>query len=54
MFSVYTWDMIKNIKFKLPVHGYVGFGLWCFEVTDVAKNGYIYNAAANVVSLQCE
>ena len=27
MFSVYTWDMTKNIKSKLPVHGYVGFGL---------------------------
>jgi len=29
-------------------------GSWCFEVTDVAKDGYIYNASANVVTMQCE
>ena len=29
-------------------------GTWCFEVTDVAKAGYSYNASANVVTLQCE
>ena len=29
-------------------------GLWCFEVTNVTKGGYSYNASANVVSLQCE
>jgi len=27
---------------------------WCFEVTDVVKTGYSYNASANVVTLQCE
>ena len=27
---------------------------WCFEVTDVVKAGYSYNASANVVTLQCE
>jgi PKD repeat protein len=29
-------------------------GVWCFEVTDVAKDGYLYNPAANVVTIQCE
>jgi PKD repeat protein len=29
-------------------------GNWCFEVTDVAKDGYNYNASANVVTMQCE
>ena len=29
-------------------------GTWCFEVTNVTKDGYIYNADANVVTLQCE
>jgi len=29
-------------------------GNWCFEVTDVVKVGYTYNASANVVTLQCE
>jgi hypothetical protein len=29
-------------------------GAWCFEVTDVSKDGYIYNAAANVVTILCE
>jgi PKD repeat protein len=28
--------------------------VWCFEVTDVAKAGYVYNPAANVVTVQCE
>jgi len=27
---------------------------WCFEVTDVTKDGYVYDASANVVTLQCE
>jgi len=27
---------------------------WCFEVTDVVKVAYSYNASANVVTLQCE
>jgi PKD repeat protein len=29
-------------------------GVWCFEVTDVSKDGYVYNLAANVVTVQCE
>ncbi len=29
-------------------------GSWCFEVTDVSKNGYTYNPDANVVTVQCE
>jgi PKD repeat protein len=29
-------------------------GTWCFEVTDVSKDGYVYNADANVVTVQCE
>jgi hypothetical protein len=29
-------------------------GTWCFEVTDVAKEGYSYNPSANVVTLACE
>ena len=29
-------------------------GAWCFEVTDVAKDGYSYNPSANVVTTQCE
>ena len=29
-------------------------GSWCFEVVNVAKDGYSYNASANVVTLQCE
>jgi PKD repeat protein len=28
--------------------------LWCFEVTDVAKDGYVYNADANLVTIRCE
>jgi hypothetical protein len=27
---------------------------WCFEILDVAKDGWTYNAAANVVTIQCE
>jgi PKD repeat protein len=27
---------------------------WCFEVTGVSKEGYVYNPDANVVVLQCE
>ncbi|MGB7875739.1 MAG: PKD domain-containing protein, partial [Anaerolineales bacterium] len=27
---------------------------WCFEVIDLVKSGYSYNASANVVTLQCE
>jgi len=27
---------------------------WCFEVTDVAKDGYVYNADANIVTARCE
>jgi PKD repeat protein len=27
---------------------------WCFEVTDVAKDSYVYNSAANVVTIECE
>jgi hypothetical protein len=29
-------------------------GLWCFEVTNVSKDGYVYNPGANVMSIQCE
>jgi PKD repeat protein len=29
-------------------------GTWCFEVTDVMKSGYSYNASANIVIFQCE
>jgi PKD repeat protein len=29
-------------------------GSWCFEVTDVMKDGYSYNAGDNVVTMQCE
>ncbi len=29
-------------------------GTWCFAVTNVAKDGYNYNAGDNVVTLQCE
>jgi PKD repeat protein len=29
-------------------------GVWCFEVTDVTKDGYVYNPDANVVTIQCE
>jgi PKD repeat protein len=29
-------------------------GAWCFEVTNVTKGGYNYNASANVVTMQCE
>jgi PKD repeat protein len=29
-------------------------GVWCFEVTNVSKDGYVYNPAANVVTVQCE
>jgi PKD repeat protein len=29
-------------------------GVWCFEVTDVSKDGYVYDPAANVVTVQCE
>jgi parallel beta-helix repeat protein len=29
-------------------------GTWCFEVTDVAKEGYSYNPSANVVTVACE
>ncbi|MFL7870757.1 MAG: PKD domain-containing protein, partial [Anaerolineales bacterium] len=29
-------------------------GSWCFEVTNVVKDGYSYNASANVVTMQCE
>jgi len=29
-------------------------GTWCFTVTDVAKDGYVYNPAANVVTTKCE
>jgi PKD repeat protein len=28
--------------------------IWCFEVLDVAKDGYTYDPAANVVTAQCE
>jgi hypothetical protein len=28
--------------------------VWCFEVTDVAEDGYVYNLAANIVTIQCE
>jgi PKD repeat protein len=28
--------------------------VWCFEVTDLAQDGYLYNPAANVVTVQCE
>jgi PKD repeat protein len=29
-------------------------GVWCFEITNVSKDGYVYNPAANVVTVQCE
>ena len=29
-------------------------GVWCFEVVDVAKDGYTYNPDANLVTKQCE
>jgi hypothetical protein len=29
-------------------------GEWCFEVTDAAKDGYVYNSGSNVVTIQCE
>lgn len=29
-------------------------GTWCFTVTNVTKDGYNYNADANVVTMQCE
>ncbi len=29
-------------------------GVWCFEVTSLSKDGYVYNPAANVVTVQCE
>jgi PKD repeat protein len=29
-------------------------GVWCFEVTNVAKDGYLYDPVANVVTTQCE
>ena len=29
-------------------------GVWCFEVTDVSKDGYVYNPDANVMTIQCE
>ena len=29
-------------------------GNWCFEVTNVTKDGFAYNSNANVVTLQCE
>jgi parallel beta-helix repeat protein len=29
-------------------------GKWCFAVMDVTKDGYTYNADANVVTTQCE
>jgi YD repeat-containing protein len=29
-------------------------GVWCFEITSLAKDGYVYNPAANVVTIQCE
>jgi PKD repeat protein len=29
-------------------------GVWCFEITNVSKDGYLYNSAANVATVQCE
>ena len=29
-------------------------GLWCFEIISLAKDGYVYNPDANVVTVQCE
>jgi PKD repeat protein len=29
-------------------------GAWCFEVTGLSKDGYVYNPATNVVTMQCE
>ena len=29
-------------------------GVWCFEITSLAKEGYVYNPEANVVTVQCE
>jgi PKD repeat protein len=29
-------------------------GLWCFEVIQVAKDGYIYNSNANLITNACE
>lgn len=29
-------------------------GGWCFEITSLEKDGYVYNPSANVVTVQCE
>ncbi|HSJ57738.1 MAG TPA: PKD domain-containing protein, partial [Anaerolineae bacterium] len=29
-------------------------GIWCFEVLNITADGYIYDPAANVVTIQCE
>jgi len=29
-------------------------GAWCFDIVDVAKDGYIYNTSANVFTSLCE
>jgi PKD repeat protein len=29
-------------------------GAWCFEITQVSKDGYVYDPAANVTTIQCE
>ncbi len=29
-------------------------GTWCFEILDITADGYIYDPAANVVTIQCE
>ena len=29
-------------------------GSWCFEITDVSKNNYLYHVDANIVTIQCE
>ena len=29
-------------------------GVWCFEVIDIVKDGYVYDPGANVVTVQCE
>jgi PKD repeat protein len=40
---VLTTDAVRNPQ-----------GTWCFEVTEVSKDGYVYDPAANVVTVQCE
>ncbi|CAB1056621.1 Cytochrome c551/c552 [Olavius sp. associated proteobacterium Delta 1] len=29
-------------------------GMWCFEITTLSKDGYVYDFEANVITIQCE